>query len=177
MVNQEAALDAIENQFIMEWGRMSSAWGINRTMAQIHALLLVTGQPHSMDDIITRLGISRGNASMSLRDLMDWGVVSRTREPGDRKDAYKADSDMLSMFAKVIRERKRREIDPTQTAIREIMGRLPGQKENERADAMRQRFESLSEIFELINLVYQSAFLTDTQLREAMTFVRENAPG
>ncbi|MBL8049053.1 MAG: MarR family transcriptional regulator [Chthonomonas sp.] len=166
-----------ENQFIMEWGRMSSSWGINRTMAQIHALLLVTGRPHSMDEIIDRLGISRGNASMSLRDLMDWGVVNRFRQPGDRKDTYLADNDMWSMFAKVIRERKRREIDPTQTAIREMLAHLGETPAGEERDLVRSRFEGLIQIFEFIDIIYDNAFRTDEQLQEAISFIRQNAKG
>ncbi len=82
----------VQEQFIMEWGRMSSSWGINRTMAQIHALLFITGKPYSMDEIIERLHISRGNASMNLRDLMEWGIIRRFRRPGDRKDIYLTES-------------------------------------------------------------------------------------
>lgn len=154
---------------------MSSSWGINRTMAQIHALLLVTGRPHSMDEIIERLGISRGNASMSLRDLMDWGVVSRFRQPGDRKDTYLADNDMWSMFAKVIRERKRRELDPTQTAIREMLAHLSESPDSDEKAIVQSRFAGLIQIFELIDIIYDNAFRTDEQLQEAISFIRLNA--
>lgn len=172
--SESEKLSQFENQFIMEWGRMSSSWGINRTMAQIHALLLVTSRPHSMDEIIDRLGISRGNASMSLRDLMDWGVVSRFRQPGDRKDTYMADTDMWSMFAKVIRERKRRELDPTQTAIREMLAHF-SENPAEETSTVKARFEGLIQIFELIDIIYDNAFRTDDQLQEAISFIRDNA--
>src|SRR5579859_4064237 len=81
-----------EDQFILEWGRMSSSWGINRTMAQIHALLFVSSRPLTVDEIMQRLLISRGNASMSLRDLMDWGIVRRFRRPGERRDTYTSET-------------------------------------------------------------------------------------
>jgi HTH-type transcriptional regulator, glycine betaine synthesis regulator len=172
---REQKLLQIENQFIMEWGRMSSSWGINRTMAQIHALLLVSGRPYSMDEIIERLGISRGNASMSLRDLMEWGVVQRFRRPGDRKDTYIADDDMWSMFAKVIRERKRRELDPTKSSIKEIVGHLKNEGDSEEIALVRSRFEGLISIFEVIDLIYDNAFKSDDQLKSAIDFIRQNA--
>src|SRR4051794_23106958 len=83
----------VQDQFILEWGRMSSSWGINRTMAQIHALLFTSTNPLTVDEIMDRLLISRGNASMSLRDLMDWGIVRRFRRPGERKDTYTSETD------------------------------------------------------------------------------------
>ena len=86
LTSEERAIYDVQEQFIMEWGRMSSSWGINRTMAQIHALPFITGKPFSMDDIIDRLHISRGNASMNLRDLIEWGIIRRFRRPGDRKE-------------------------------------------------------------------------------------------
>ncbi|MEZ5162871.1 MAG: hypothetical protein R2688_03775 [Fimbriimonadaceae bacterium] len=96
------ALEIAQERFILEWGRMSSSWGINRTMAQIHALLLVSGEAYTMDEIIDKLHISRGNASMNLRDLCEWAVIRRFRRPGDRKDMYQANGDILSMFARVV---------------------------------------------------------------------------
>jgi DNA-binding transcriptional regulator GbsR (MarR family) len=105
-------LERAQDQFILEWGRMSSSWGINRTMAQIHALLFVSGVPLEVNEIMDRLQISRGNASMNLRELMDWGVVRRFRHPGERKDTYVSESDPYQMFVRIIKERKRREIDP-----------------------------------------------------------------
>src|SRR5580658_4766972 len=115
------SLQRAQDQFILEWGRMSSSWGINRTMAQIHALLFVSGVPLEVNEIMDRLQISRGNASMNLRELMDWGIVRRFRQPGDRKDVYISDTDPYQMFLRVVRERKRRELDPTADAIREVL--------------------------------------------------------
>jgi len=164
---ENAVIDA-QNQFVIEWGRMSSSWGINRTMAQIHALLLVTGEPHSVDDMIERLHISRGNASMNLRDLVDWGVIKRLRKPGDRKDIYQSDSDILHMFARVVRERKRREIDPTILAIRECLDMVPSDSPNRDAIVLRERLGALLEVFDLIDRVYAQVFESDASLREAV---------
>jgi HTH-type transcriptional regulator, glycine betaine synthesis regulator len=150
-----------QNLFILEWGRMSSSWGINRTMAQIHALLFVTGEPHTVDEIIERLQISRGNASMNLRDLMDWGIVRRFRQPGDRKDTYVSEADPWQMFARVVRERKRRELDPTAAAIRECIAKLPADDQSKGSTVFRKRLSTLLEIFDILDAVYQQAFSSD----------------
>lgn len=161
-----AAVEAARELFILEWGRMSSSWGINRTMAQIHALLFVTGEPLTVDEIIDRLHISRGNASMNLRDLMDWGIVRRFRRPGDRRDTYVSESDPWQMFMRVVRERKRRELDPTAGAIRECIAKLPEEDKSQEAEVLRKRLSALLEIFDILDAVYQQAFSTDRAFQE-----------
>jgi DNA-binding transcriptional regulator GbsR (MarR family) len=150
-----------QDQFILEWGRMSSSWGINRTMAQIHALLFVSAQPLTVDDIMKRLLISRGNASMSLRDLMEWGIVRRFRRPGERRDVYTSETDPWQMFARVIRERKRRELDPTAKAIRECLAILPEDDEKVEAKVFHKRLSGLLEVFDLMDKMYDQIFTTD----------------
>lgn len=157
-----------QDQFILEWGRMSSSWGINRTVAQIHALLFTSDQALTVDEIMERLQISRGNASMSLRDLMDWGIARRFRKPGERRDTYICDSDPLMMFARVVRERKRRELDPTVTAIRECIARLPENSNDKSLDTFKAKLDGLLEIFMIIDSVYQQIFSTDKTLLETM---------
>jgi DNA-binding transcriptional regulator GbsR (MarR family) len=147
-----------QDQFILEWGRMSSSWGINRTMAQIHALLFVTGVPLEVNEIMERLQISRGNASMNLRELMDWGIVRRFRRPGDRKDTYYSETDPYQMFARVVRERKRREIDPTADAIREVLTKLTPDATDSGVTMLRTRLEGLLEIFDIIDAAYKQVF-------------------
>ena len=159
----------VEDLFILEWGRMSSSWGINRTMAQIHALLLITGGQFTVDDIIDRLHISRGNASMNLRELMDWGIIRRFRRPGDRKDLYSSIEDVHQVFARVIRERKRREIDPTVDAIRECLGQMPEDAEG------RERLKILLRIFTVIDLAYQQVFASDEAFRETVALLSGRA--
>lgn len=157
------ALRAAQDQFILEWGRMSSSWGINRTMAQIHALLFVVEVPLGVNEIMDRLQISRGNASMNLRELMDWGIVRRFRRPGDRKDTYSSESDPYQMFARVVRERKRRELDPTADAIREVLTMLPAEGaydggDRQQVDSLRWRLQGLLEIFEIIDAAFRQIF-------------------
>ncbi|MBX3110943.1 MAG: MarR family transcriptional regulator [Fimbriimonadaceae bacterium] len=162
---KDSRLAQAQDQFVLEWGRMSSSWGINRTMAQIHALLLATGDGHSVDDLIERLHISRGNASMTLRDLIDWGVVQRYRNPGDRKDIYRSTDDVFHMFGRVVRERKRREIDPTIAAIRECLAMVPEGDTSTEAQVFRDRLTTLLEVFGIIDTVYQQVFESDETFR------------
>ncbi|MCW5769466.1 MAG: ArsR family transcriptional regulator [Phycisphaeraceae bacterium] len=113
-------LRAAQDQFIACWGKMGSAWGISRTMAEVHALLFITGEPMCTDDIMERLQISRGNASMSIRALLDWGVVARAHRRGDRKEYFKAEQDVWAMFRAIVRERMKREADPALVSLHEI---------------------------------------------------------
>jgi DNA-binding transcriptional regulator GbsR (MarR family) len=172
-VEESEALRRVQDQFILEWGRMSSQWGINRTMAQIHALLFVTGGPLEVNDIMDRLLISRGNASMNLRELMDWGIVRRFRAPGDRKDSYVSDHDPYQMFLRVVRERKRREIDPTDAAIRECLSFLPDTDHSEAAETLRARLRGLLEIFDLIDAAYNMVFSSDTAFNDIRQMLME----
>lgn len=166
--DDERALYDVQEQFIMEWGRMSSSWGINRTMAQIHALLFISGQPHSMDDIIERLHISRGNASMNLRDLIEWGIVRRQRHPGDRKDLYLTDTEPWQMVAKVVRERKRRELDPTNKVIAECLERVPATLDTEEARVLRSRLAGLLEIFAMVDALYDQVLRNDETFHQTL---------
>lgn len=117
---QPAGLTEAQDRFVAVWGQMGAAWGISRTMAEVHALLFITGRPMNTDDIMERLQISRGNASMSLRALLDWGTVSRTHKRGDRKEYFVAEQDVWAMFRAIVRERMKREVDPMLAALFEI---------------------------------------------------------
>ncbi|MFQ3587676.1 MAG: hypothetical protein SNJ76_08450 [Fimbriimonadaceae bacterium] len=164
----DRSLSPAHEQFIIEWGRMSSSWGINRTMAQIHALLFCTGCPMSVDDIMGHLHISRGNASMNLRDLVDWGIVRRFRESGERRDLYISEDDPWQMVARVVRERKRRELDPTAAALREVLSKIPQENICASQEQFRKKVEGLLEIFDLVDAVYQQAFATDQAFNDAV---------
>ncbi|MFO0861258.1 MAG: ArsR family transcriptional regulator [Phycisphaerales bacterium] len=114
-----------QDRFVAVWGQMGSAWGISRTMAEVHALLFITGEPLCTDDIMERLQISRGNASMSLRALVDWGIVERVHRRGDRKEYFKAEGDVWVMFRQIVRERMKREVDPLRAQLYEIRDQTP----------------------------------------------------
>jgi DNA-binding transcriptional regulator GbsR (MarR family) len=106
-----------KNMLVRRWGEMGGYWGISRTMAEIHALLFVTKQPLCTDDIMARLHVSRGNASMNLRALVDWGLIQRAHKLGDRKEYFVADTDVWHMFETITRERRRREVEPIVATI------------------------------------------------------------
>ena len=169
--DERTNVERAQDLFVLEWGRMSSSWGINRTMAQIHALLFITGIPLDVNDIMERLQISRGNASMNLRELMDWGIVRRHRQPGDRKDVYVSESDPYQMFLRVVRERKRREIDPTADAIREVMTKLPENDPALDSIALRRRLQGFLEIFDLIDVAYNQVFGSELSLEQIKELV------
>lgn len=109
-----------QDRFVSVWGQMGSSWGISRTMAEVHALLFITGQAMCTDDVMERLAISRGNASMTLRALVEWGVIAREHKRGDRKEYYIAEQDVWTMFRAILRERLKREVDPLLISLHEI---------------------------------------------------------
>ena len=109
---EAARLEAARDEFVTQWGVMGSSWGINRTMAQIHALLMITPRALTTDEVMEELKISRGNAHMNLRELVGWGLVRSVIRKGERKEYFEAEKDVWKMFCIIVRERKRREIRP-----------------------------------------------------------------
>lgn len=107
-------------QMIQTWGQLSTQWGISRSMGQILALLMISPDPMTTDDFMEELGISRGSASMSLRSLLEWGVIRKAFVPGDRKEFYAAEKDAWKMAMQIARERKRRELDPLIQVLKDI---------------------------------------------------------
>ena len=101
-----------KQQFISSWGAFGTHWGINRTMAQIHALLLVSPDPITQDDIMEELNISRGNTNMNIRELINWGLVERVILTGERKEFFSAEKDIWKVVKMIVKERKKRELDP-----------------------------------------------------------------
>jgi len=101
-----------KQQFINSWGAFGTQWGINRTMAQIHALLLVSVNPLTQDEMMEELSISRGNVNMNIRDLIGWGLVDRVIISGERKEYFSAEKDIWKVATQIIKERKKRELDP-----------------------------------------------------------------
>lgn len=109
-----------KQKFIEAWGKLGSEWGINRTMAQVHALLLVSPESLTTEEIMDALSISRGNANMTLRDLIGWGLVEKQHRPGERKEYFFADKDTWNIAKQVAKERRKRELDPVLKILDEL---------------------------------------------------------
>jgi len=105
-------LTEAKQQFISSWGAFGTHWGINRTMAQIHALLLISPEPLTQDDIMEELNISRGNTNMNIRELINWGLVDRVLIAGERKEFFSAEKDIWKVVKQIVKERKKRELEP-----------------------------------------------------------------
>lgn len=119
-------------KFILHWGKMGSRWGINRTVAQIHALLFISSAPLNAEDISGTLSVARSNVSTSLRELLGWHLVEVVPVLGDRRDHYTTRGDIWEMFNRIMEERKRREIDPTVALLRECVDEATDQQEAEK---------------------------------------------
>ncbi|MEJ7627786.1 MAG: MarR family transcriptional regulator [Ferruginibacter sp.] len=125
-------------QFINSWGAFGTQWGINRTMAQIHALLLISPAPMTQDEIMEELSISRGNVNMNIRELISWNLVERIIVSGERKEYFSAEKEIWKVATQIIRERKKRELDP--------MLKLLGQLENIEGDKKDKEIKQFTEV-------------------------------
>jgi DNA-binding transcriptional regulator GbsR (MarR family) len=173
-------LGEVEEEFVGLWRRMSSLWGISPTMAEIHGLLYITGAALSMDDIMARLGISRGNVSMNLSKLVEWGLVRRAHKRGDRRDYYESLSDVWEMFTLVAAQRKRREIDPILNTLRACKERLSPEAlgagaEEPAAQDRRRRVGDLLALLALMDSLAQRFFESHKGLRAAVELLSQNA--
>ncbi|HEX9925103.1 MAG TPA: MarR family transcriptional regulator [Anaerolineae bacterium] len=147
-------LDETKERFILHWGEMGSLWGINRTMAQVHALLFISPEPLCANEIMEALQISRGNVSMALRELIAWGIASRMHIMGERREFYTTEKDVWKMFRIITRERKKREVDPTIEVLRESVAELKDMPDSE-GQFEREQLESLLEFFETGAEIYR----------------------
>jgi DNA-binding transcriptional regulator GbsR (MarR family) len=114
-------LSTIARRFIVHWGEMGSAWGVNRSVAQIHALLYFHGRPLHAEEIADTLAVARSNVSTSLKELMNWNLVRVTHQLGDRRDYFETSLDVWELFRTIVRERKEREYDPTVRLLQELV--------------------------------------------------------
>jgi DNA-binding transcriptional regulator GbsR (MarR family) len=145
-------LTSAQEKFILHWGEMGVRWGINRTMAQIHALLYLSPRPLHADELCAALSVARSNVSNSLRELQNWGIVKVVHVLGDRRDHFESMTDVWEMFRQVLDERKKREIDPTVEMLRacaEETGK--DQHTRDRLVAMRDFFETMSAWYDQID--------------------------
>lgn len=139
-------LSPVQQKFILHWGEMGTRWGINRTVAQIHALLYISPNPLTAEEIMETLAVARSNVSNSLRELQSWGIVKMVHVMGDKRDHFESMKDVWDMFRVVLDERKKREIDPTMRVLRECVEEAEQGKETDKYTEGQLR--KLSEFFE-----------------------------
>src|SRR5690349_17148013 len=142
-------------KFILHWGEMGARWGINRTVAQIHALLYLSPRPLHAEEIAQTISVARSNVSSSLRELQGWGIVRVTHQLGDRRDHFESMKDVWEMFRIIVEERKRREIDPTLELLRTCLADL--EKAGAAEAYTRERVKEMLEFMESIINLYQEA--------------------
>ncbi len=156
----EEPFEAAKNLFIRRWGEMAASWGISRTMAEIHALLLLATEPLCTDDVMDHLAVSRGSASMNLRELVNWGLIERIHRRGDRKEYFQADKDVWQMFETIVRERRRREIQPIVETIERCLTMIDEEKaslrDQSRKDigACKKQFTDILDFCEMMNTMF-----------------------
>jgi DNA-binding transcriptional regulator GbsR (MarR family) len=145
-------LTAVQEKFILHWGEMGARWGINRTVAQVHALLFLSPKPLNAEELTETLSVARSNVSNSIRELQGWGIVKLVHVMGDRRDHFESMKDPWEMFRVVLDERKKREIDPTLTMLREALIDLENDKQKDTYTV--ERLKSLQDFFETTSAWY-----------------------
>jgi DNA-binding transcriptional regulator GbsR (MarR family) len=139
-------------KYVLHWGEMGTRWGVNRTVAQIHALLFLSDRPLPAEDIAETLGVARSNVSNSLKELQSWGLVRITHVAGDRRDHFIALQDVWEIFRVIMEERKRREIDPTLIFLRECA--VEAEQDTELDAAARMKMEQVLGFMEMLTVAY-----------------------
>jgi DNA-binding transcriptional regulator GbsR (MarR family) len=140
-------------KFVLHWGEMGTRWGVNRTVAQIHALLFLAGRPLNAEDIVETLGVARSNVSNSLQALQSWKLVKVSHVLGDRRDHFTALQDVWEIFRVILEERKRREIDPTLSVLRECA--IEGEEDHELDAAALARMQTTLDFLEMLSASFQ----------------------
>jgi DNA-binding transcriptional regulator GbsR (MarR family) len=154
-------LTPVQQKFILHWGEMGTRWGINRTVAQVHALLYISPTPLHAEEIQDTLAVARSNVSNSIRELQSWGIVKLVHVLGDRRDHFESMKDVWEMFRVVLDQRKKREIDPTLTLIRECRADL--EKERQKDQYTEERLKALQDFFETTSGWYNQVRQWPTQ--------------
>ncbi len=148
--DQPFADQKVVREFVEHWGVMARSWGINATMGELFALLYITGSDWTADELCMRLRVSRGNVSMNLRELISWGVVHKVHRQGERREFFRAETDVWTLFRRILGERKRRELDPTLLVLAKTNQTI---ELDPALEPLRRRVQSLQQFFTLINLL------------------------
>lgn len=146
-------LSSVETKFILHWGEMGAKWGINRTVAQIHALLFVSPNPLNAEEIALLLQVARSNVSNSLKELQGWGIVRMVHVLGDKRDHFESIKDVWELFRVVLDERKKREIDPTLAILRECI--VEAEKDKDTGEYAETKLRELAGFFETTTAWYE----------------------
>lgn len=147
-----AQMSPVQQKFILHWGEMGTRWGINRTVAQIHALLFITQKPLNAEDLVQALGVARSNVSTSLKELQGWGIVKLVHVLNDKRDHFESMKDVWEMFRVVLDERKKREIDPTLALLRACVAEA--EKDQETDEYTEQKLRELAGFFDTTTAWY-----------------------
>ena len=158
-----------KDKFIQTWGTLGSSWGISRTMAQVHALLLISPDALTTEDVMEDLKISRGNANMNLRDLMDWGLISKQLVAGERKEYFVAEKDIWKVAKQIIKERRKREIEPV-LAVLEDLKKVKGEKNDKHHKAFVEAVSNIEAVVEKTDFALDKAVKLDENAFVGMLF-------
>lgn len=142
-------LTPVMEKYILHWGEMGTRWGVNRTVAQIHALLYLSSQPMNAEEITDTLGVARSNVSTSIKELQSWKLVKTVHLLGDRRDHFDTMKDPWELFYTIMEGRKQRELDPTMSVLRECV--LEGEEDNQTPEAVKQRMKDVLEFMETLD--------------------------
>lgn len=153
-------LSPVQEKFVLHWGEMGTRWGINRTVAQLHALLLIADRPLNADDMVQTLGVARSNISNSLKELLGWGVIHGVPVLGERRDHYASEADVWELFQRILDERKKREVDPTLALLRECVAEA--ERSNNESEHTRRTLREMHDMIDQLSRWY-------TQLRHLPT--------
>jgi DNA-binding transcriptional regulator GbsR (MarR family) len=173
-------LTPLIQKFILHWGEMGTRWGINRTVAQIHALLFISPEPLNAEEISETLAVARSNVSNSLKELQSWGIVKVVHLLGDRRDHFESMKDVWEMFRIVVEQRKRREIDPTLAMLRECAAEAKSSSTDvatrERLDDLLDFFESMTHLHEQLKKVPTGTLLRAVKMGDKIRKTLELVP-
>jgi DNA-binding transcriptional regulator GbsR (MarR family) len=148
------------SRFVLHWGEMGSRWGVNRTMSQIHALLFITGRPMHAEEIVEALEVARSNVSTSLRELQGWGLVRLVHLSGDRRDHYETSSHVWELMRTIVKERQRREINPTIVVLQQLLSDPAVRQE---PAAVKLRMEQTLDLLETLTVWSEEMLKLDTE--------------
>ncbi len=152
MIEEPISLTPVQQKFILHWGEMGTRWGINRTVAQVHALLYISAKPLHAEEITSTLQVARSNVSNSLKELLGWGIIRRVHVLADKRDHFESLSDVWEMFRIILDERKKREIDPTLRLLEECMREF--RESGETGDPAEKRLKEMHEFLRITSSWY-----------------------